>query len=62
MCHTAPNFAVKPVAAVFEHAVIGGVVALDPADDLLGVEPAVVDRHAWPRIAPDQPDPCRRPR
>src|SRR5581483_3989161 len=55
-------FRVQPIARLVECAVVGRVIALDPPDDLLGVEPSIVDRHPRPGIAADQSHPRRRAR
>src|SRR3954469_14218725 len=53
---------VQLVNAVIEHAVIRLVIALDPGENILGFELAIIDRDAGPGVATNQPDPRHRPR
>ena len=56
------ELAIQPLARFVEHPVIGRVVALDAGQHVLGVELAVVDRHAGLGVPAHQPDPRHRPR
>ncbi len=48
------ELAVDPVASLIQHAMVGGVAALNPRHDLGGGQLAIVNRNARPGDAPHQ--------